>query len=444
MSAHHKDPNEIPSVIPHLVSRGFGEFLDKTLRQIVVDNKDHIHGIVDQILANHDRKSSKGQALKSSAGGHSSNAPPYIFKDPKVVPASVDIRRSSLMHPVTRSIIEPMHERLNSSTSFQGPFDAALADCKKAVEDIVAECRKENKKFFDSSFAFDSRANMYPEGSPDDCTVTEPQFAARLQELYPNCVLFQGSAQCDDLKQGGVGDCFLIGALSATAANSPVMIERIFAAHDTVCGVYGVVFYKSGGWEWVIVDDYVAVKKERSGAMYPQYVTPKGTEVWPAVLEKAYAKVHYNWDMIDGGFSREAVVDITGGVDKVIDLYRHDKSMTFQQMMAVVTDPLTIVGCAVGNHVAAGEGTGSSGEEGAVFGLFHGHAYGVINAKVTSDGTGFLQLRNPWGEQEWKGRYSDRTAPKSGSRTPSTWPRSSQTSATTASSGWFGTTSVRT
>jgi hypothetical protein len=407
MSSKPSDSTHIPSVVPQLLSRGFGEFLDKTLQQIVVDNKDDIHEIVDRILANHDRASSKGRGLKSSAGGNSSSAPPYIFKDPKISPSSVDLRRSSVLYPNTRSVIEPIHERLNSSTTFIAPFEAALEDCKKVVAEIVAACRKENKKFFDSSFAFDLRSTMYPDGSPDDCTVKEPQYVARLQDLFPNCVLFEGRAQCDDLKQGEVGDCFLIGALSATAANDPVMIERVFAAYDIACGVYGVVFYKSGGWEWVIVDDLIAVKRERSGAMYPQYVTPKGKEIWPAVLEKAYAKVHFNWDTIDGGFSREATVDITGGVDKMLDLYRQDKSVTFKQLMAVVCDPMSIVGCSVGAHVEAGDETGSSGEEGAVFGLFHGHAYGVVDAKITSDGTGFLKLRNPWGEQEWKGPYSD-------------------------------------
>ncbi len=35
-------------------------------------------------------------------------------------------------------------------------------------------------------------------------------------------------------------------------------------------------------------------------------------ELWPMVLEKAYAKVHHNWDAIDGGFAGQAVKDMTG------------------------------------------------------------------------------------------------------------------------------------
>ena len=43
-------------------------------------------------------------------------------------------------------------------------------------------------------------------------------------------------------------------------------------------------------------------------------------------------------------------------------------------------------------------------------GLFKGHAYSVIQFAETSDRTGFVRVRNPWGnEAEWKGRYGDGT-----------------------------------
>jgi hypothetical protein len=39
---------------------------------------------------------------------------------------------------------------------------------------------------------------------------------------------------------------------------------------------------------------------------------PEDMELWPMVLEKAYAKLHHNWDAIDGGFAGQAVKDMTG------------------------------------------------------------------------------------------------------------------------------------
>lgn len=40
-------------------------------------------------------------------------------------------------------------------------------------------------------------------------------------------------------------------------------------------------------------------------------------------------------------------------------------------------------------------------------GLVSGHAYTLIAAKQTSKGDRLVKLRNPWGETEWTGDWSD-------------------------------------
>lgn len=404
----------IPSIIPQLLDRQFGEYFDKLLHQIVVDNRDTIHHVVDSIIAKNDRNSGKGPvALQKSTGGrknmkNASGAPTYTLKDPTIKPSSVDLRRETVCPKVTRSEIEALCERQDSACLFSDLFNKAAAECKAAVDAIIKECQAKKTKFFDTSFYFDKRDVLYPEGSPADCTVGEPKGAKRLTDLFPKCQLFVDGASADDILQGGVGDCFLIGAVSATAANNRQSIERLFPSYSIEYGVHGVVFYKDGGWEWVIVDDFIATNQGRSGSSYPLYAAP-GTpsEIWPCILEKAYAKLHFNWDMIDGGWAREAIVDLTGGADYMVDLYRKDAGMTFKKFCEIVNDECTIVGCAVGDHVADSDAVGNAGEAGAVFGLFKGHQYGVLDAKECSDGVGFVKARNPWGQSEWTGPYSD-------------------------------------
>ena len=34
-------------------------------------------------------------------------------------------------------------------------------------------------------------------------------------------------------------------------------IERLLVAYDVNAGVYGVMFFKMGQWEWVIIDDLI-------------------------------------------------------------------------------------------------------------------------------------------------------------------------------------------
>jgi hypothetical protein len=404
----------IPSIIPQLLDRQFGDYFDNLLHQIVVDNRDTIHHVIDSIIAKNDRNSGKGPvALQRAAGGrknmkNATGAPTYTLKDPVIKPSSIDLRRETVCPKVTRSEIETLCERRDSAFMFSELFNKAATECKAAVDSIIKECQTKKSKFFDSSFYFDKRDALYPEGSPADCTVGEPKGAKRLTDLFPKCQLFVEGASASDILQGGVGDCFLIGAISATAANNRHSIERLFPNHSIEYGVYGVVFYKDGGWEWVIVDDFIATNQGRSGSIYPLYAAP-GTpsEIWPCILEKAYAKLHFNWDMIDGGWAREAIVDLTGGADYMIDLYRKDSGMTFKKFCEIVDDDCTIVGCAVGDHVADSDAVGSAGEAGAVFGLFKGHQYGVLDAKECSDGVGFVKARNPWGQSEWTGPYAD-------------------------------------
>jgi hypothetical protein len=52
------------------------------------------------------------------------------------------------------------------------------------------------------------------------------------------------------------------------------------------------------------------------------------------------------------------------------------------------------------------------GEEGNASGIHSGHAYSLISVhEFEKDGktVRLLKLRNPWGEGEWKGPWSDRS-----------------------------------
>ena len=126
-------------------------------------------------------------------------------------------------------------------------------------------------------------------------------------------------------------------------------------------------------------------------------------------------QVHFCWDSIDGGWTRQALEDLTGGLAYTLDLRRKDAQKyggsDHSAFKAICDDPLTVLGCAVGNHVREAAGAGRAGEQGAVYGLFKGHAYSVLKCSVTSDGQAFVRVRNPWGnDAEWTGPYSDRSS----------------------------------
>ena len=53
------------------------------------------------------------------------------------------------------------------------------------------------------------------------------------------------------------------------------------------------------------MDDYIAVKPDDTLPMFVRSWLANSVrgkcELWPMVIEKAYAKMHYSWDTIDGG-----------------------------------------------------------------------------------------------------------------------------------------------
>lgn len=414
MSIIHQDPNasvSIPSLAENMVQHGFGAVMDNMLSEMVWDHRETIHDIVDAMIAQRKRVEGKGR-YKSSAAGQRNSAPQYTTRDPKVAPTSAELRHSCFTMKPSRSDMEDILERGNSVSTYGQQWEQAYGDCKAAVQRIIDEARRKKLKYFDDSFYFDKRDNMYPDGAPADCTVAEPKQCVRLQEMFPKANVFEDKITPDDITQGEVGDCFLIGAISALASADPSHIRDLFVHFDVEVGVYGLVFYKCGGWEWVIVDDFVPYVKERSGGRYPLFASSTGdrVELWPLILEKAYAKLHYNWSTVDGGWAKEALVDMTGGTPTTLDFTTRDAEMPFDRFMAMANSQHTVLACSVPESVkeVAGGAAGRAGEASALYGLFKGHQYAVIDAKQTSDGVGFVQCRNPWGnEAEWRGPYSD-------------------------------------
>lgn len=57
-----------------------------------------------------------------------------------------------------------------------------------------------------------------------------------------------------------------------------------------------------------MVDDFIPCKGANQG---PVFTKGNGPELWVMILEKAWAKVNFSYDNIDGGFTRETLHDFT-------------------------------------------------------------------------------------------------------------------------------------
>ena len=74
-----------------------------------------------------------------------------------------------------------------------------------------------------------------------------------------NYFVFEGNIDPLDLKQGKLGNCYLLSALAAIS-EYPFVVKRIFeTTEESSYGAYGVWLFIDGLWECVTIDDRIPV-----------------------------------------------------------------------------------------------------------------------------------------------------------------------------------------
>jgi hypothetical protein len=105
--------------------------------------------------------------------------------------------------------------------------------------------------------------------------------------------LFQNGISYEDIDQGGVGDCYFLSGLAATAFRSPSTISSMFINNGD--NTYTVRFFNNGVADYVTVDNYLPtdVSGNRVYAGWGGGSNTSSTnELWVALAEKAYAQVN--------------------------------------------------------------------------------------------------------------------------------------------------------
>jgi hypothetical protein len=262
--------------------------------------------------------------------------------------------------------------------------------------------------------------------------------------------LFEGEIEPSDLCQGAVGDCWLVAAM-ACASEFPDMVRHMFLTKEyNPRGIYKVRIFDPLEKKWVvvIVDDRIPCPK---GTKKPRFMKPNGNELWAIILEKAYAKFCGSYARLEGGFVLWGWLSMTG--DNVFQMSLDAKKWLREDMVAIKDkkDPgdkracgfrktkeqyteeevwtllkkydrqKALISASIGKMEYA-ESDGPAGEQMLEkTGLVAGHAYSIIQAVEVSERTAvgtrkpggktfrLVQLRNPWGTYEWKGKWSDKS-----------------------------------
>ncbi|KAG8961072.1 hypothetical protein FRC03_005810 [Tulasnella sp. 419] len=219
-------------------------------------------------------------------------------------------------------------------------LDIAVQRCKSKVEKLAAECRRGNRRYRDIDFDFIEDQDLCLHGLSKS-SIYSPSDVLRVTQIFDNPKFFVDGATSGDLAQGAIGDCWFISAMAIVA--SAGLIEKICVARDEQVGIYGFIFWRDCGWVDVIIDDLLFTKVPRfeelsayDQGLYQddrdQYnrTARKGSktlyfarsrtdnETWVPLLEKAYAKLHGDYASLEGGYTRQAVEDLTGSVSTLI------------------------------------------------------------------------------------------------------------------------------
>lgn len=202
------------------------------------------------------------------------------------------------------------------------------------------------------------------------------------------------------VNQGQLGDCYFIAAI-ATLAERPALVKKLklfpVGQQHMDIGLYAVGLFFNGKYRTVIVDDLIPC----SGRS-PAFASGAGCggqphhALWVMLLEKAYAKVHGNYQALEGGNESLAMEDLTGGVPGSLDNLKDDMDGNWQRIRLLFE----------GGHLLGAGSTSGKDTDTTSEGIVKGHAYSILQVRLV-EGSRLMQMRNPWGRGEWKGAWSD-------------------------------------
>ncbi|XP_012942074.1 calpain-9 [Aplysia californica] len=298
-----------------------------------------------------------------------------------------------------------------SSTQSYGPrvedSSRVVADAKfREFEKVRVDYLRRGKLYEDTMFLPADSSIYFSRQPPYDFEWLRAKDIAALYGYRPE--FYSRGISRFDVRQGQLGDCWFVAAMACLS--SPEyrnLFERVVYPDQSFqdgwySGVFRFNFWHFGQWKQILIDDLLPTK--RGQLIFVN--SPQSNEFWPALMEKAYAKVYGSYEALKGGFLVDSLTDLTGGLAESYTLHGPEADLpgNIVNILFKALERQSIIGCNIINIAGAGEALRPNG-------LVEGHAYSVTDLRRIMHGqypVTLIRVRNPHGDhKEWKGRWSE-------------------------------------
>ncbi|XP_047376577.1 calpain-9 isoform X1 [Sciurus carolinensis] len=265
----------------------------------------------------------------------------------------------------------------------------------QSFEQLRQGCLQAGRLFEDMDFPADNTSLFYSERPP------VPFVWKRPGEIVEKPEFILGGATRTDICQGELGDCWLLAAIASLTLNEKAL-ARVVPQDQSFgpgyAGIFHFQFWQHSEWLDVVIDDRLPTFRGRLVFLH----SADHNEFWSALLEKAYAKLNGSYEALKGGSTVEAMEDFTGGVAETF--LTREAPQDFYAILGKALKRGSLLGCSMDIRNAA------ESEARTPFGLIKGHAYtvtGLDQVDVRGQKIELIRVRNPWGQVEWNGPWSD-------------------------------------
>lgn len=99
--------------------------------------------------------------------------------------------------------------------------------------------------FIDPEFPPEAQS-LYKKDATEEDKYKLMNYWARASELFDDPDVFKDGVNYKDIKQGSLGDCYFLAALSSAAEVPTRVVNRFITKVKNDCGIYAMTFFVNG------------------------------------------------------------------------------------------------------------------------------------------------------------------------------------------------------